>query len=85
VNFLWDEDEERPAVDEAIGLLMRATVDMGGTLTGEHGVGVSKAQYLPLEQSAELIAIERDLKRVFDPKGLLNPGKIFPSIGHPAC
>jgi glycolate oxidase len=85
VNFLWDDDEERPAVDQAIGLLMRATVDMGGTLTGEHGVGVSKAQYLPLEQSAELIALERDLKRVFDPLGLLNPGKIFPSIGHPAC
>jgi glycolate oxidase len=85
VNFLWDADEERAAVDEAIGLLMRATVDMGGTLTGEHGIGVSKAPYLALEQSAELIALERDLKRVFDPKGLLNPGKIFPSIGHPAC
>jgi glycolate oxidase len=85
VNFLWDEDEERAAVDRAIGLLMRATVDMGGSLTGEHGIGVSKAQYLGLEQSAELIALERDLKRVFDPKGLLNPGKIFPSTGHPAC
>jgi glycolate oxidase len=85
VNFLWDEEQERPAVDRAIGLLMRATVELGGTLSGEHGIGVSKAQYLPLEQSEELIALQRDIKRVFDPKGLLNPGKIFPSDGHRGC
>jgi glycolate oxidase len=85
VNFLWNEDGERPAVDEAIGLLMAAAVGLGGTLSGEHGIGVSKAQYLPLEQSDDLIALEKNIKRVFDPKGLLNPGKIFPSGGHSAC
>jgi glycolate oxidase len=86
VNFLWNDDAERPAVDRAIGLLMRATIELGGTLTGEHGIGVSKAQYLPLEQSEELIALQKDIKRAFDPKGLLNPGKIFPDGGtHRAC
>ncbi len=85
VNFLWNDDSERPSVDRAIEMLMRATVELGGTLTGEHGIGVSKAQYLPLEQSAELIALQRDIKRVFDPKGLLNPGKIFPTPGHSSC
>jgi glycolate oxidase len=85
VNFLWDDDAERPAVDRAIALLMRATVDLGGTLSGEHGIGVSKAQYLPLEQSEDLIALQRDIKRAFDPKDLLNPGKIFPTPGHRAC
>jgi glycolate oxidase len=85
VNFLWNEDDERPAVDRAIGMLMRATIDLGGTLSGEHGIGVSKAAYLPLEQSADLIALQRDIKRAFDPKDLLNPGKIFPTIGHRAC
>ncbi len=85
VNFLWDDDAERPSVDRAIGMLMRATVELGGTLSGEHGIGVSKAQYLALEQSAELIALQREIKRVFDPKELLNPGKIFPSIGHGGC
>ena len=85
VNFLWDRDEERPAVDRAIELLMRATVELGGTLSGEHGIGVSKAQYLPLEQSAHVIALQRKIKHVFDPKGLLNPGKIFPTDGHRAC
>jgi glycolate oxidase len=84
VNFLWNDEAERPAVDRAIDGLMRATIRLGGTLTGEHGIGVMKAQYLPLEQSAELISVQQDLKRVFDPSGLLNPGKIFPT-GHGAC
>jgi glycolate oxidase len=85
VNFLWNDDAERPAVERSIELLMRVTIDMGGTLSGEHGIGVSKAAFLPLEQSDTLIALQRDVKRVFDPKGLLNPGKIFPPAGHKAC
>jgi glycolate oxidase len=85
VNFLWNDDAERPAVDRAIGMLMRATVDLGGTLSGEHGIGVSKAEYLPLEQSEALIGLQKDIKCAFDPKGLLNPGKIFPTGGHRAC
>jgi glycolate oxidase len=64
---------------------MRATIELGGTLSGEHGIGVTKAAYLPLEQSADLILLQRSLKRVFDPKELLNPGKIFPALGHKAC
>lgn len=87
VNFLWDEPEERPVVEDAIERLMRATVALGGTLSGEHGIGLSKRRYLPIEQSADLIALQEDVKRVFDPKGLLNPGKIFPARGpgHAAC
>jgi glycolate oxidase len=85
VNFLWNDASERPAVDDALLALMRATIELGGTLSGEHGIGVSKAQYLPLEQSSELIDVQRDLKRVFDTKNLLNPGKIFPTRGHKAC
>jgi glycolate oxidase len=85
VNFLWNDDSERPAVDDAIDALMRATIDLGGTLSGEHGIGVSKAAYLPLEQSSDLIDLQRDIKRVFDPKELLNPGKIFPARGHKSC
>lgn len=85
VNFLWDEEEEVPAVERSIETLFRDVISMGGTLSGEHGIGVLKAPYLPLEQSAELIALQRDLKRVFDPDGLLNPGKIFPPSTHRAC
>jgi glycolate oxidase len=86
VNFLWNDEAERAAVDRAIEGLMRLTVSLGGTLSGEHGIGLTKAAYLGLEQAPELIALQRDLKRVFDPKELLNPGKIFSgSPGHGAC
>src|SRR6185503_19374881 len=77
VNFLWNDASELPAVERAIDALFREVIRLGGTLSGEHGIGVLKAPYLPLEQSAELITLQKDLKRVFDPQGLLNPGKIF--------
>jgi glycolate oxidase len=85
VNFLWDDPSEEPKVLRAIESLMRITIELGGTLSGEHGIGLAKAPFLPIEQSQELIAIQKDIKRVFDPKGLLNPGKIFPQTGHRAC
>ena len=52
----------------------------GGSISAEHGIGVLKAPYLPLEHSPQLIRLQEQLKAVFDPKQLLNPGKIFP--GH---
>jgi glycolate oxidase len=85
VNFLWNDPSELVAVERAIDALFREVIRLGGTLSGEHGIGVLKAPYLPLEQSAELIALQRDIKRAFDPQGLLNPGKIFPSGSHKAC
>jgi glycolate oxidase len=65
-------------VHAAIAALFEEVVDLGGTLSGEHGIGVLKAKYLPLEQSLELIALQERVKATFDPKGILNPGKIFP-------
>ena len=85
VNLLWDEAHDAPKVEQALEQLFRAVIGMKGTLSGEHGIGTSKAEYLPLEQSAELIAMQRDIKRLFDPKGVLNPGKIFPRRGHGPC
>ena len=85
VNFLWDDPADGPRVKDALERLFHAVVGMRGTLSGEHGIGTSKSEYLPLEQSAELIAIQRQLKAVFDPRGLLNPHKIFPRATHGAC
>jgi glycolate oxidase len=88
VNFLWEDDSQRPAVDAAIRALFENVVAMGGTLSGEHGIGVLKAPYLPIEQSAGLIALQERIKDVFDPRGILNPGKIFPGAAkryHGAC
>jgi glycolate oxidase len=77
-NVLFDEPGERPRVDQAVAEILRAAVDMGGTITGEHGVGYAKRDFLEYEQGAELVALQRRLKAVFDPLGILNPGKIFP-------
>jgi glycolate oxidase len=88
VNVLWDDDAQRPAVDRAVASLFRETLALGGTLTGEHGIGVLKAPYLPWEQPAALIDLQRRIKAAFDPNGVLNPGKIFtPGVAasHPAC
>ena len=77
-NVLYDRPDERPGVDEAVSAILRAAVDLGGTITGEHGVGLAKRDFLTLEQGAAVVALQRRLKAVFDPLGLLNPGKIFP-------
>src|SRR5690606_2777019 len=84
VNFLFNDAEERLRVDAAIKELFQKTVELGGTLSGEHSIGLLKATYLPLEQPSEVIDLQRRLKAQFDPRGLMNPGKIFPS-GHGAC
>jgi glycolate oxidase len=80
VNLLFDREEERPRVQRAATEVLRAAVDLGGTITGEHGVGLAKRDVLEYEQGPELMALQRRLKAVFDPVGILNPGKIFPPI-----
>ena len=86
VNLLWDRDDERPRVHRAIERLIEATLDLRGTLSGEHGIGVLKAPYLAWEQGPELIALQRRVKLAFDPKGLLNPCKIFgDTTSHRGC
>ncbi|MBI3075808.1 MAG: FAD-binding protein, partial [Deltaproteobacteria bacterium] len=62
--------------------ILRACVDLGGALTGEHGIGVEKQNFMPMMFSpADLAAMER-LKQVFSPDNLCNPGKIFPNPSH---
>jgi glycolate oxidase len=78
-NVLFDTAAQRPRVDEAVAAILRAAVELGGTITGEHGVGLAKRDFLELEQGRELVALQRRLKAVFDPLGILNPGKIFPA------
>ncbi len=77
-NILWSSDEQRARVDEAVVRMLEMTVAAGGTITGEHGVGCAKRPFLPLEQAKEVLDVQRQLKALFDPFGLCNPGKILP-------
>jgi glycolate dehydrogenase FAD-linked subunit len=63
--------------------LLRACIALGGSVTGEHGVGVDKAKNLPLQYADADLNFMYRLRRVFDPDGLMNPTKLLPS--HPAC
>jgi len=69
----WNND-----LDPAIREIFELTISLGGTISGEHGIGYSQKRYLPLAFSAEEIALMKRIKAAFDPKGILNPGKIFP-------
>jgi glycolate oxidase len=81
-NVLVDEDPDDPAVrarlDAAVAGIFRAALDLGGTLSGEHGIGLAKRRYVPWEQAGSVIDLQRRVKRVFDPLDLLNPGKLLP-------
>lgn len=68
----WDE-----ALPRAVEEIFRFTVSLGGSITGEHGIGFVKRKYLPLALGSTELELMRAIKRVFDPQGILNPGKIF--------
>ncbi len=70
--------------EELAGKILKMCVEMGGSLTGEHGIGVEKNNYLPDMFSAEEIDCMRRLRAAFDPLGIANPGKMFPSAEAPA-
>jgi glycolate oxidase len=78
-NILYEGPHQRGLVETAIHRMLELTVSMGGTITGEHGVGHAKREYLALEQSEAVLNLQRRLKGFFDPSGLLNPEKIFPA------
>jgi glycolate oxidase len=63
--------------------LLQACIALGGSVTGEHGVGLDKAKNLPLQYGEADLNVMFRLRRVFDPDGVMNPGKLLPS--HPAC
>ena len=65
--------------EELAGLIVKACVDAGGSITGEHGVGVDKKRYMPaMFAEADLDAFQK-LRCAFDPDGLANPSKVMPT------
>jgi glycolate oxidase len=62
----------------AAGEIFEAALELGGTLSGEHGIGLLKRRWLGDELGDVQLELQRQIKRVFDPQGILNPGKMFP-------
>ena len=81
LNVTAADREHLPRVERGITALPRLVLEMGGTISGEHGIGEAKKRFLPLELSPESIRLQQGIKRLFDPRLILNPGKIFPDAG----
>jgi glycolate oxidase len=78
VNVMVDGNDERELADghKAIEEIFSLVVEMGGTLSGEHGIGLSKAEFMGIAFTPAELQLFRDIKKAFDPKGILNPGKM---------
>ena len=80
VTFLVDPDDadEIRRVEDVTERMVQRAIALGGTCTGEHGIGYGKSRYLALERGEEAVEAMRAIKNALDPDGLLNPGKILP-------
>jgi len=79
-NIIADERdaEEMGRVEKAVEEIFKAAIDLGGTLSGEHGIGTLKAPFMEMELGEAGLDMMKRIKESWDPKNILNPGKIFP-------
>ncbi|MGN6152233.1 MAG: FAD-binding oxidoreductase [Lysobacteraceae bacterium] len=80
VNLMYDPADaaQRTRAEAAMAEVFALTLSLGGTLSGEHGIGLAKRAFMPQAIDAPTLALMRQLKAVFDPDGILNPGKLLP-------
>ena len=79
VNIMLDKtiSKEKENAEHVVKEVFQKTIEMNGTITGEHGVGITKSPYLEMEISRPALDLMSRIKKAFDPNGILNPGKIF--------
>lgn len=80
VNVMFDGKRpgEKEKAQEAVAEIFKVVMALGGTLSGEHGIGLTKAPFLSLELNSLSLSLMKKIKTLFDPNHILNPGKIFP-------
>ncbi|RCS29787.1 FAD-binding protein [Rhodanobacter denitrificans] len=78
VNFLPRDVDEIERAYAALPELFERVIALGGTISGEHGIGVVKREFMPLALSGATLGLMRGIKAAFDPDGILNPGKLLP-------
>lgn len=79
VNTMYDnkDSDEMARAEKAVVEVFELTLSLKGTLSGEHGVGVTKSPYITMELTPEVVTLMQNIKKIFDPNNILNPGKIF--------
>ena len=77
-NFIFDRDDPRAEelTDLARGEIYRAALDLGGTVTAEHGIGLARRDYLETQVGPDALGVMRSIKAALDPLGILNPGRV---------
>lgn len=75
-NIMIEEDE-RSNAEDAVREIFEAVLSMNGSISGEHGIGISKAAYLPMEVGSAALDAMKNIKKALDPNNVMNPGKIF--------
>ncbi|MDI6727647.1 MAG: FAD-linked oxidase C-terminal domain-containing protein, partial [Thermodesulfovibrionales bacterium] len=81
VNVMVDRDnkEEYAKGMEIVKRIFEITLKLGGSISGEHGIGITKAPYIGMEIKEKELELMKGIKGIFDPKGIMNQGKIFGS------
>ncbi|MFK7814987.1 MAG: FAD-binding oxidoreductase [Gammaproteobacteria bacterium] len=79
VNLLYDANEQADAAKHCLNDVFKLVLTLGGTLSGEHGVGIAKRDYVSQEIDATTLALMKNIKQQFDPNNILNPGKTLPN------
>lgn len=77
IMFHREDAEELKRAEGAVGDLMKMVMDLGGMISGEHGIGLAKSPFLRIAKNEAEVAAMLAIKKALDPKGILNPGKIF--------
>ncbi|MCF6148622.1 MAG: FAD-binding protein [Candidatus Kuenenia sp.] len=77
VNVMYEKEEDRSFAEKMVDDIIYSAIRLGGTISGEHGIGNVKSKFLPFEIAPQELQIMKDIKHLFDPKGILNPGKFF--------
>lgn len=77
LNITTESRDDTRQLEQGIEAILKLVLAMGGTMSGEHGIGFVKKHLLPLELSPENIRLQQEIKRAFDPNFILNPGKVF--------
>jgi D-lactate dehydrogenase len=78
VNLLPRDDAERKRAHACLAEVFALVIELEGTLSGEHGIGLAKREFMPLAVPATTLELMRNVKAAFDPDGILNPGKLLP-------